>query len=45
VSCVEGEPAGWYNNGYPMKCNEGEMCDEEIAAQGAGNPCRIPEER
>ena len=40
VKCVEGEPAGWYNNGYPMLCGEGEVCDAETAAAGAGNPCK-----
>ena len=43
VKCVEGEPAGWYNNGYPMLCGEGEVCDAETAAAGAGNPCKLKE--
>merc|ERR1711973_539670 len=45
TGCVDGEPAGWYNNGYPMLCAEGEVCDPEIAEQGLGNPCMVPAEK
>ena len=45
VKCVEGEPAGWYNNGYPMLCGEGETCDAAVAEAGTGNPCRAAAEK
>merc|ERR1712083_538593 len=29
-------------SGDPTNCAEGEECDEAAAAEGAGNPCRVP---
>jgi len=41
VQCSS-DPAMYFNNGYPTNCAEGEECDEAAAAEGAGNPCKVP---
>merc|ERR1711892_7404 len=41
VQCSS-DPALFFNNGYPTNCAEGEECDEATAAEGAGNPCKVP---
>merc|ERR1712215_413496 len=41
VKCSS-DPTMYFNNGYPTNCAEGEECDEAAAAEGAGNPCRVP---
>merc|ERR1711936_852397 len=39
VQCSS-DPTLYFNNGYPTNCAEGEQCDQEVAAAGAGNPCK-----
>merc|ERR1712193_255014 len=37
------DPTLFFNNGYPMLCQEGFSCDVAAADAGEGNPCRADE--
>merc|ERR1712227_451694 len=37
------DPTLFFNNGYPMLCQEGFSCDSAAADAGEGNPCRADE--
>merc|ERR1711983_330714 len=38
------DPVLFFNNGYPMLCQEGFTCDTAAADAGEGNPCRAAED-
>ena len=38
------DPVLFFNNGYPMLCQEGFTCDAAAADAGEGNPCRAAED-
>ena len=38
------DPVLFFNNGYPMLCQEGFTCDSGAADAGEGNPCRAAED-
>ena len=38
------DPVLFFNNGYPMLCQEGFTCDTAAADAGEGNPCRASED-
>ena len=38
------DPVLFFNNGYPMLCQEGFTCDAAAADAGEGNPCKAAED-
>ena len=38
------DPVLFFNNGYPMLCQEGFTCDAAAADAGEGNPCKASED-
>merc|ERR1712013_452144 len=43
VKCSS-DPVLFFNNGYPMLCQEGFTCDTAAADAEEGNPCRAAED-